>query len=34
MKVTAILSAGLEQNGIKPQLIKEIPDNLDATEKV
>ena len=29
-----IISAGLEQNGIKPQLIKEIPDNLDATEKV
>ena len=29
-----ILSAGLEQNGIKPQLVAEIPDNLDATEKV
>ena len=29
-----ILSAGLEQNGIRPKLVTEIPDNLDATEKV
>ena len=29
-----ILSTGLEQNGISPQLVTEIPDNLDATEKV
>ena len=29
-----ILNAGLEQKGIKPQLVAEIPDNLDATEKV